>query len=384
MKKTFIIILSYLAIFLNSFSFGEVVENKLKIGLLVPFSGKYKELGNSFLFSMQLALEEIGDDNILIIPRDSGSDDKEQLNKAIREIAAEDVKIVIGPINFNEIEEVTKYSNMIFISPSNINPRIKKNVISIGISLESQLLSLKKFLKEQKKIKTVILFPDNGYTKIIKEKIKELDFKNYKTFVYSSDSKILTGEIEKLTNYTQRKRNLEIRKNIVKKRDDEDSKKELKKLDQIYTIGKVDFDSVIVIDFGNRLKSVLSSLIFTDVNQDEVLFTTVNQWFDKSIFYENSLKELYYPSINYTNFDDYNKKYSKSFNKKPNEITILAYDALGLIYYVWKDKKTIQSVKDFMVKEKIKGKIGTFSFSNEKIFQDLKIYRVKNKKFKEF
>ena len=384
MKKTFIIILSYLAIFLNSFSFGEVVENKLKIGLLVPFSGKYKELGNSFLFSMQLALEEIGDDNILIIPRDSGSDDKEQLNKAIREIAAEDIKIVIGPINFNEIEEVTKYSNMIFISPSNINPRIKKNVISIGISLESQLLSLKKFLKEQKKIKTVILFPDNGYTKIIKEKIKELDFKNYKTFVYSSDSKILTGEFEKLTNYTQRKRNLEIRKNIVKKRDDENSKKELKKLDQIYTIGKVDFDSVIVIDFGNRLKSVLSSLIFTDVNQDEVLFTTVNQWFDKSIFYENSLKELYYPSINYTIFDDYNKKYSKSFNKKPNEITILAYDALGLIYYVWKNKKTIQSVKDFMVKEKIKGKIGTFSFSNEKIFQDLKIYRVKNKKFKVF
>ena len=384
MKKTFVIILSYLAIFLNSFSFGEVVENKLKIGLLVPFSGKYKELGNSFLFSIQLALEEIGDDNILIVPRDSGSDDKEQLNKAIREIAAEDVKIVIGPINFNEIEEVTKYSNMIFISPSNINPRIKKNVISIGISLESQLLSLKKFLKEQKKIKTVILFPDNGYARIIKEKIKELNFKNYKTFVYSSDSKILTGEIEKLTNYTQRKRNLEIRKNIVKKRDDENSKKELKKLDQIYTIGKVDFDSVIVIDFGNRLKSVLSSLIFTDVNQDEVLFTTVNQWFDKSIFYENSLKELYYPSINYTNFDNYNKKYFKSFNKKPNEITILAYDALGLIYYVWKNKKTIQSVKDFMVKEKIKGKIGTFSFSNEKIFQDLKIYRVKNKKFKVF
>ena len=57
----------------------------------------------------------------------------------------------------------------------------------------------------------------------------------------------------------------------------------------------VNFDSVIIIDFGNNLKSVLTSLVYTDVNQNNVLFTTVNQWFDESIFYENTIKDLYYP-----------------------------------------------------------------------------------------
>ena len=52
----------------------------------------------------------------------------------------------------------------------------------------------------------------------------------------------------------------------------------------------VNFDSVIIIDFGNNLKSVLTSLVYTDVNQENVLFTTINQWFDESIFYENTIK----------------------------------------------------------------------------------------------
>ena len=50
----------------------------------------------------------------------------------------------------------------------------------------------------------------------------------------------------------------------------------------------------IIIDFGNSLKSVLTSnIVFTDVDQKDVLFTTVNQWFDESIFYENTVLKIY-------------------------------------------------------------------------------------------
>ena len=119
-------------------------------------------------------------------------------------------------------------------------------------------------------------------------------------------------------------------------KEDEESIKQMERLEQLYTLGKVNFDSVIIIDFGNSLKSVLTSLVYTDVNQKDVLFTTVNQWFDESIFYENTIKDLYYPSINYKEFKKYNDNYFKKFGTYPNEITLLTYDALGLIYYSWK------------------------------------------------
>ena len=194
----------------------------------------------------------------------------------------------------------------------------------------------------------------------------------------------MTGEIEILTNYSQRKNNLKLRKKIFEDKDDEQSKRQLERLEQKYTLGEVNFDSLIILDFGSSLKSVLSSLIYADVNQERVLFTTLNQWFDESIFYENTVESLYYPSVNYKEYKKYKDNYFKIFKNFPSEITILAYDAIGLIYYVWKKNGTINSINNFSFKGKIKGKIGTFSFENKQIIQDLDIYKLENNRFKKF
>ena len=384
MKNKFISILTYILIFFNSNLLGNENNNILKVGLLAPLSGEYKELGNSLLYSLQLALDEINDKNVYIIPRDSGSGDKKKLNKAIQEIKSQNANIIIGPIDNEDFDLVKKYTDTIFISPSNIDPELQNNIISIGISLESQMSALMKFIKKQKRNKTIILLPKNNYTNFVEKKLDNLDLKNYKIFKYSSDPKVLTGEIEILTNYSQRKKKLENRKKMFEDKEDEQSKRQLERLEQKYTLGEVNFDSVIIIDFGNSLKSVLTSLVFTDVSQKKVLFTTLNQWFDESIFYENTIKKLYYPSVDYKEFKKYQDTYLKTFNSSPSEMTILAYDALGLIYYAWKKNGKINTVNDFSFKGKIKGKIGTFSFENKKIIQNLNIYKAENKKFTKF
>jgi ABC-type branched-subunit amino acid transport system substrate-binding protein len=384
MKSKLFIFLFYILFIFNSNLLSDENIKTLKVGLLAPLSGPYNEIGRSLLNSLQLALEEIDDKNVIIVPRDSGFNDKDKLNSAINDMQKNGVKIIIGPTNFDEFDEVKKYNDLIFISPSNINPDFSNNIISIGVSLESQLVALTEFIKKKKKKKTIIMYPKNEYLEFIEDKLNNLNLSNFKTFTYSSNPEILTGEIEILTKYAQRKRSLELRKKMFEDKEDEQSIKELSRLEQLYTLGSVGFDSVIIIDFGNNLKSVLTSLVYTDVNQNDVLFTTINQWFDESIFYENTIKNLYYPSVNYNEFKKYNNKYFEKFKIYPNEITILAYDALGLIYYAWKKKGEINSVNDFSFKNKIKGKIGTFSFKNKKVIQELTIYKTENKKFIKF
>ena len=382
MKKN--ILATILFLILNFNLYADENNKSIRIGLLAPLTGTYSDLGNSILYSLQLALEEINDENVIIVPRDSGFNEKEKLNKAINEIKSNNVKIVIGPITNEEFEIAEKHDDLIFISPSNIDSRFSNNIISIGISLESQLLALLNFIKKQKKTKTIIMYPENQFFDLIEKELKNLNLTNIKTFTYSPNPEVLTGEIEKLTNYTQRKRNLELRKKMFEDKEDEESIKELERLEQLYTLGDVNFDSLIIIDFGSNLKSVLTSLVYTDVDQEKILITTVNQWFDESIFYENTIKDLYYPSVNYKEFKKYNEKYFTEYNIFPNEITILTYDALGLIYYTWKKKGMIRSINDFSFKSRIKGKIGTFSFKNQKVIQELDIYKTDNKKFIKF
>ena len=49
---------------------------------------------------------------------------------------------------------------------------------------------------------------------------------------------MLTGEIEKLTNYAQRKKKLELRKKIYEDKEDEESIKQLEKMLGKYSVGK--------------------------------------------------------------------------------------------------------------------------------------------------
>ena len=384
MKNKFILALIYIIFFFNFNLLSEENNKVLKIGLLAPLSGVYSDLGNSLLYSLQLALEEIDDKDVFIVPKDSGFNNKEKLDEAIQDIRSQGIKIVIGPITHEEFKGIQKYNDLVFISPSNINPEFTNNIISIGVSLESQLLALMKFIKKQKKSKTVIMYPENQYSDLIREKIKKLNLNKIRTFTYSPNPEILTGEIEILTNYSQRKKRLELRKKMFEDKEDEQSIRELERLEQLYTLGDVNFDSVIIVDFGNNLKSVLTSLVYADVDQDKVLYTTINQWFDESIFYENTIKSLYYPSINYKEFKKYNEKYFNKFKSYPNEITILTYDALGLIYYAWKKNGQVQSIDDFLFKNIIKGKIGTFSFKDKRVLQELNIYKTDKNRFIKF
>ena len=382
MKKMFKIILSYLLITFNTFVFAieSKKENVLKIGALLPLSGELKSLGEDMLYAINLALHDIDNPKIKIYPKDSGSK-KEKIIQACKEFRDQNIKVIIGPTDSEFFKELDNFDDLIFISLSNINSQQKKNIIMMGINLESQLIAIKKLIKKEKKKKTVILYPKNEFSKHVEENIKSANFTNTKLFSYSSDPKILTKQIEKLTNYKQRKTNLESRVKKLEGSEEPKDIRELNLLKQRYTLGKVNFDSLIIVDFGDGLKSVLTSLAYTDVSDKDILITTANQWFDDEVFKETSIKNFYFPSINLKNFQKFNKKFYEIYNYKPNEITILAYDIVGLIYYVWKNEKNINSSNNFNLNTDIKGKIGKFKISENKVTQKLLIYKIENGKF---
>ena len=203
----------------------------------------------------------------------------------------------------------------------------------------------------------------------------------YKIYSYDVSPEKLTKQIQQMTRYAQRKEDLRRRIKILEKSDLYKDKNELKKLEQMHTLGKVNFDSVVVVDFGERLKSVLTSFMFSDVSSKQVSFFTINQWFDKTFFNESAMQNLHFPSINFKNLKKFEKKYYKTYNKKSNEVSILGYDALGLIYYCWY-KNNFQFNKDQLYnKMGFKGLHGEFMIIDNKSIQKLNIYKVSKSKF---
>ena len=386
MKKllTFLIV-AYLALTINSSAITQdkkkfESEKILKIGVLLPLSGKFQDIGESFLKAIQLALYDISNENIKIYPKDSKGN---ALNtyKSAKEFEEQGIQIVIGPIFYENLERLGEINNITFISFTNKTEEIPKNTIAFGINIDSQVDILKKYFNEIDVSKTLLLSPNSEFTYQSESVATKDVLKFYRTYSYDTNPKKITAEIEKITRYRERKKDLERRIEILEKSDLYKHKQELKKLEQMHTLGKINFDSVVVIDFGERLKSVLTSFMFSDISSKKVNFFTINQWFDKSLFNENAMQDLHFPSIDFDNLKKFNKKFSNTFNVKPNKVSILAYDALGLIYYCWFNNN-FQFKKDQLYNKKgFKGLQGEFFIEGNSSRQNLKIYKISKKKF---
>ena len=375
MFKIFKILIVTILFFISSYSTGYSNSEKIKIGLLIPLTGEHKNLGQIIVKSVKMALNDIGTDRIEIYPKDTNANPNKALQSAIK-LKNSGVKIIIGPVFFKSLMYLEDVSDIIFLSFTNKTLDLPQNVISTGINSLSQINTIKKFIKLNEIKKTIFLTPDLDYQNEIKETIKKSKIKISKQYTYSTEPTKLTKQIEKITNYKRRKQNLIDEINRVEKSDLPDKEKQLEKLKKKYTIGKVKFDSIIISDFEENLKSVITSLLYADVSPKKKYFITFNQWFDKSLLNEGATQPLYYPSINKKNFEDFKRKFNNQYNEEPNHIALLSYDLVGLIYYLSLKHNETNFDDSFKKRNTFKGKIGIFEIQNNKIHHELNFYQI--------
>ena len=354
-----------------------LANQKLKIGLLVPLSENNQEIGQQIIRTVRMAINDINNDNIEVIVKDTSSNPKKTLKSAL-ELKDENVKIVIGPVFYENINYLNEVENLIFLSLTNKTVGLPQNVISAGVNSTSQLNAIKKFLKLNEIKKTIFLLPKFKYEAEIKKGLKNSKLKTKKIYEYDTEPTKLTKQIEKITNYKVRKQNLRDEIKRLEKSEDPNKEKKIKQLEKKYTLGKVNFNSVIIADFDESLKSVATSLLYSDISPDKKYFISLNQWFNESLIQEKSLQPIYYPSINKKNWDTYKDRFYKKFKNYPNHISLLSYDLVGLIYYLSlkNDFLTTDTQKLFKKENSFKGKIGIFDIKNNEINHRLSFYKI--------
>ncbi len=374
-KLIFLLILSFLII-----APQKVLANqKLMVGLLVPLDENNQEIGQQIIKTIRMAIHDIGNEHVEVIVKNTKSNPKDTLKSAL-ELKNENVRIVIGPVFHENLIYLDEVEDLIFLSLTNKTSNLPKNVISAGINSTSQLNTIKKFLTINEIKKTIFLLPKLKYEEEIKKGLKDSKIKISKIYEYETEPTKLTKQIEKITNYKIRKQNLENEIKRITEGDDINKERKIKQLEKKYTLGKVNFNSVIIADFDESLKSVTTSLLYSDVSPKNKYFITFNQWFNESLILEKSLHPIYYPSINKKNWENYKSRFYKKFKIYPNHLSLLSYDLIGLIYYLSlkNDFYTIDASKLFKKENSFKGKMGIFEIKNNEINHRLNFYKIQD------
>ena len=378
--KTLIKILITLIFYLSFFLQIAQSSDKIRIGLIVPLSGEYSYIGNSIIKSVRLAINKIDDQRIEIIPKDTRSNPIDSL-RVSKKLYQEGVRIIIGPVFNESTKYLDELKDVTFVSFTNKIYQNPSNVISAGVNAISQINTIKKFNKIKNLERSIFLIPKTEYKKEIELAIKKTNIKLKDKFIYDKEPTLLTKQIEKLTRYSQRKQNLKDEIKRIENSSITNKDKKLETLKKRDTLGGINFDSVIIADFDESLKSVTTSLLYTDVSSKRISYIALNQWFDKSLLKETSLQPIYFPSINKENYDQFVEDFSNNFNSQPNQISFLSYDLIGLIYFLLYDNDFIINKNIFYKKNKFKGKIGVFEINKNIITHQLNFYSVENNEF---
>ena len=92
-----------------------LADEKIKIGLLIPLSGDYSEMGQSIIKATKLAIDKIDNPLIEILPRDTKSNPTVTLRSA-KELSQLGVKIIIGPVFNDNLIYLDELKDVTFLS----------------------------------------------------------------------------------------------------------------------------------------------------------------------------------------------------------------------------------------------------------------------------
>ena len=140
-----------------------------------------------------------------------------------------------------------------------------------------------------------------------------------------------SDEIKAISNYDKRRAALLKQRALLEKREDEVSQQALKRLENLDTIGEVDFDAILLPDTGSSMSVLAAQLAFFDVDQPAVRFLGLRNWDQiPNIEREPALRRAWFAAPSMRERRLFVDRFSRAFGKPPPRLASLAYDATAL------------------------------------------------------
>ena len=359
----------------------------LNVGLMLPLSGEHYQIGQSLLNSAQLAITKTGNKKIVFHLVDTGNDEK--LLTDIYELLEQDMNIFIGPIFSNkvrQIKEIIKDKNIPIISLSNNSNLKDKGLYIFGLTLEDEINELLNFSYQNNLKKYAVILPKNEFGIRVEKELNKFksvnDLSSFKFIFYNTNSPDFYAVSKNISNYEERKMNLENKIKSLEKENSEIAKKELKKLKKLDTYGELNFEAIII--FAQNFKEVsnFSTILpYYDVDPKKIQFIGNSVWYKSQALKEPGMANGYFTSLDLKNRKIFEESYISVFDSKPHALATLTYDIVGLISSLHNEENSF-TVNKLYNSQGFVGIDGWFKILPDgKVLRKPKIYRINNKNF---
>ena len=308
----------------------------VKIALLLPLSGRSATVGRALLDAAQLALFDVGGARLVLVPKDTVGE-PEGARAAMQEALEEGAQLVLGPLfsaSVTAAAELARERGVNMVAFSTDHTTAGNGVYLMGIMPEQQVDRVVSFARTQGLTRLAALVPASAYGETILDALRRAALRHGARLVqaefYAPDLEGHAEPILRLADYHQRHAALEAQRRRLSASDDEASRRALRRLEGLDTLGELGYDALLVPEGGEALRALAPLLAFHDVDPDKIRFLGTALWDSPKIGLEPSLVGGWFAAPTPAESSRFQARFETMYGRPPPRIASLAYDAMAL------------------------------------------------------
>lgn len=325
------------------------IENRdyrapIKIGVILPLSGKLANIGTKIQNSLTVALYQEGMNNISLYFEDNMSTQEGSITAASK-LLNHNPSLFIGPVlrdNVLAANTVISATQKPIFSFSNDQSIAGKNIFLNNVNLMQEALEITKFAYDAGNFKMACVTPKSTFGDIQQQSfIKSLEKFNGGLTKCSSFDPTNIDITKALKDLLDINKNENIRKAKLRKLEKQferlgnampdDKIAEMEKLKLEKNMYDVNFTSIFLPAPAKVIPAIAPQLAYYDIDfSNNVLFLGTSSWDNQSIL-RNKGEHLHFSrflSLKTKEFKSFENSYNEMFGKKPNILSGFSYDIL--------------------------------------------------------
>ena len=359
----------------NVFFKKEKKSNKLKIGVLLPLTGKHSYIGQSLLDTLQMVVYENKNIDSQLIIKDTKANPS-LAKKATKELVEQEVDVILGPFfssSTNKSMKIAKYKNIPLISFSSDRKEKGEGIYLMGFEPEKQIIDITNYTIKKNYKRFATLLPNSKYGRRVLNTYRNTLSRNKlllnKVELYDANTNDFEKNIQNLVG---------LDKNPQIEIDEETGENPLEDFDP-------GFDVLLLIENGNELRQISALLTYYGVDFKKVKLIGTGEWYIDNIGAEPGLIGAWFVAPSPKLWKNFKKKFYKFYNYEPIRLSSLAHDSLTAVFAIVDKNDGFYELnyEDLESSYGFTGIDGDFKFlSNGTVERKLSILEIKQNSFR--
>jgi ABC-type branched-subunit amino acid transport system substrate-binding protein len=310
--------------------------DSVRVALLVPLSGPNAGLGQAMLNAAQLAVFNFADKRFELLVHDTKGS-PEGASQAASAAIGDGASMILGPLLAASVRAVgpqARAANVPVVAFSSDRSVVGDGTYTMGFLPSAEIRRVVAYARSKGVKRFAALAPDNIYGETIISAFEAAVATNGGTLTrvqyFDPRTTDFTPAVRALADYETRREALLAQRRELKGRDDEVSRRALKRLERLQTIGDLPFDALLLADGGKRLLSIAALLPFYDIDPGKIRMLGTGQWDVPGLGAEPALVGGWFAAPSPMARADFINAYKEAYAAKPPRLATLAYDATAL------------------------------------------------------